>query len=560
MVVDVLESRMLLSAVLVNGQLSLQGTSGADDLILSMSGVRLQISENGTSSSMAARRVSSIYADLREGSDSFDATGLPIRCMVLGGEGNDTINLGAMDDTCQGGAGNDTISGGSGFDLLQGLSGNDLLRGDGQSDTLIGGAGDDTLNGGRGADVLDGRTGRDTADYRDQTQSVIASLNGVADDGRVGEGDNVMTTIEVVEGGSGNDTLLGATGNDQLDGGEGNDVLQGRQGNDTLIGGGGNDLLVGATGNDLLDGGTGADTLSGGGGVDMADYSARGEDLALHIDGSATSGAAGEGDVIGLDVEDVHGGTGKDTITGSAGANEIYGGGGNDTIDYSAHTKGVVITLNDIADDGQTGERDNIHSDIETVIGGAGNDHIIGSPTANVIFGGPGNDTLDGGWGDSTSPHHLDNDTLWGGDGFDTVDYSSPLRMDTQQLRVNEGTGVPGEQDIPHDDIECIIGGPLNDWIQGSNEGNLLIGNGGNDTLIGFGGNDTLIGGPGSDTFGYDPGGGPTAANADAGDDVIYTNSLTSDADGTRDRITDTIGTNELHMNTLEGDFIGLAF
>jgi Ca2+-binding RTX toxin-like protein len=42
-----------------------------------------------------------------------------------------------------------------------------------------------------------------------------------------------------------------------LDGGEGDDVLIGGNGNDTLLGGGGDDVLIGGPGIDTLDGGTG---------------------------------------------------------------------------------------------------------------------------------------------------------------------------------------------------------------------------------------------------------------------------------------------------------------
>jgi Ca2+-binding RTX toxin-like protein len=53
-----------------------------------------------------------------------------------------------------------------------------------------------------------------------------------------------------------------------LNGGNGNDSLIGNAGNDTLIGGNGTDFLVGSAGNDLLNGGNGSDTLRGGLGND----------------------------------------------------------------------------------------------------------------------------------------------------------------------------------------------------------------------------------------------------------------------------------------------------
>jgi Ca2+-binding RTX toxin-like protein len=54
-----------------------------------------------------------------------------------------------------------------------------------------------------------------------------------------------------------------------LDGGAGNDTLVGGRRHDVLLGGAGNDTLSGAAGNDLLIGGTGTDSLDGGAGADL---------------------------------------------------------------------------------------------------------------------------------------------------------------------------------------------------------------------------------------------------------------------------------------------------
>ena len=62
-----------------------------------------------------------------------------------------------------------------------------------------------------------------------------------------------------VDGGDGNDALIGSPCSDSLSGGNGDDNLHGKGGNDTLDGG---------DGNDKLDGGDGTDTCIGGGGTD----------------------------------------------------------------------------------------------------------------------------------------------------------------------------------------------------------------------------------------------------------------------------------------------------
>src|SRR3712207_7621788 len=63
-------------------------------------------------------------------------------------------------------------------------------------------------------------------------------------------------------------TLFRSPGNDRLDGGRGDDVLIGGGGNDRLSGRQGDDDLRGGIGNDLILGGGGNDRLDGGGGLD----------------------------------------------------------------------------------------------------------------------------------------------------------------------------------------------------------------------------------------------------------------------------------------------------
>jgi uncharacterized protein (TIGR03118 family) len=67
---------------------------------------------------------------------------------------------------------------------------------------------------------------------------------------------NRITITAILDGGAGNDRLVGGGGNDILLGGPGNDRLFGRHGRDILIGGDGQDKLNGGPGDDLLIGGT----------------------------------------------------------------------------------------------------------------------------------------------------------------------------------------------------------------------------------------------------------------------------------------------------------------
>ena len=161
-------------------------------------------------------------------------------------------------------------------------------------------------------------------------------------------------------------------------GGGGDDGLSGTPNGDRLFGDDGGDRLEAKDGNDQLDGGAGDDYL----------YDGPGDDAAT----------AGPGN------DNFYPGPGRDTFSG---------GVGDDTVFYSDRTAPVTVTLNDQPDDGESGEGDNVASDIETVYGGSGNDTIAAGPVASRLIGGGGNDTIKG------SP---DEDRIEGNEGDDTID------------------------------------------------------------------------------------------------------------------------------------------
>jgi hypothetical protein len=133
-----------------------------------------------------------------------------------------------------------------------GGSGGDRIVGDGDANRLDGGPGDDRLQDGEAgclafcvahaADVLVGGPGRDRADYSARVTSVEISLDGVANDGAWGEGDNVLT--EDIAGGNAEDWLLGDSASNWISGGPGDDWLTGGAGPDSLLCGFGVDFAV----------------------------------------------------------------------------------------------------------------------------------------------------------------------------------------------------------------------------------------------------------------------------------------------------------------------------
>jgi len=160
-----------------------------------------------------------------------------------------------------GGSADDDLFGNDLRNVLTGNDGNDDLNGAGGNDTLFGGLGNDNFVGGDGADTVDFGASANKMD--------VDVLLGIA----TGEGDDSLTSIEVVKGSAFNDTIVGGGGllatNFRITGRGGNDILTGSGSNDTLKGGQGKDKLRGLEGGDTLVGGKGKDKAWGGPGTDV---------------------------------------------------------------------------------------------------------------------------------------------------------------------------------------------------------------------------------------------------------------------------------------------------
>jgi hypothetical protein len=157
----------------------------------------------------------------------------------------------------------------------------------------------------------------------------------------------------------------------------GPDTLTGTPGADALYGGAGDDRLDGLAGIDDLDGGPGADDLHGGAGQDAVSYGGRAEAVTVTLDDKPDDGAAGERDDVHRDIEDIYGGDGDDTLTGSSGANTIDGGPANDTIVGGKGTDGLYGGPGDDAIDSKDGT-------VDTVDCGPGSDIVDADRADNV--------------------------------------------------------------------------------------------------------------------------------------------------------------------------------
>ncbi len=446
--------------------------------------------------------------------------------------GNDVISLNEANGALPranlfGGAGNDTLIGGSGADLLFGQGDNDTLLGKGGTDFLFGGAGNDVLTGGDGddlmfgeggndrmiwnpgddSDLMEGGAGNDTAEVNGgnggeiftttangarvrfdrvdpapfsidigSTENLVVNMNG-GDDTFSATG-NLAALIKVtVDGGAGDDTILGSNGNDLLLGGTGNDFIDGQQGTDTALLGEGDDVFQWdpGDGNDTIEGQAGTDTMlfNGSGIGEIFEASANGERLRFtrnvgnivmdtndveRVDVNALGGADQiiVNDLSGTDVTEVNidlagtlGGTAGDGQADNVITNATNG---DDTIEVAgAGTQASVVGLaalvrvenseaafDTLVVNGLGGD-DTISATTLpagviklTLDGGAGDDVILGSQAADVLLGGDGDDFVFGDNGDDLALMGAGddvfqwdpgdgNDTVEGQDGFDTM-------------------------------------------------------------------------------------------------------------------------------------------
>jgi Ca2+-binding RTX toxin-like protein len=443
---------------------------------------------------------------------------------AFGQGGNDVISLNETNGALPranlfGGAGNDTLIGGSGGDMLFGQAGNDTLLGKGGADFLFGGTENDTLTGGDGddqmfgesgddrmiwnpgddSDLMEGGAGTDTAEVNGgngaesftatangtrvrfdrvdpapfaldigTTENLVVNMNGGND--TFSATGNLAASIKLtVDGGAGNDTILGSNGADVLLGGADNDFIDGQQGNDVALLGSGNDVFQWdpGDGSDVVEGQAGSDRMlfNGSAGAEIFDASANGGRVRFTrnlgnivmdlndvetIDLNALGGAdvLTVNDLSGTDVTQVNvnlagtfGGTAGDAqadrvvTTGTNGNNVIDVFGAGTSVSVVGLPATVNVSNSEGANDslvvnGLAGNDTITASTLAagitklTIDGGAGEDTILGSRGADILIGGDGNDFIDGQQGDDVAFMGAGDDVFqWDpGDGNDTIE------------------------------------------------------------------------------------------------------------------------------------------
>ena len=339
-----------------------------------------------------------------------------------------------------------------------------------------------------------------------------------------------LSTLQVF-GGDGNDDISGAalTGSQALlaFGEGGNDSLVGGPAADRLVGGGGADSLIGGDGNDQLIGGFQIDSLNSPDSDSSADTlnGGAGDDGIIADDGSFFPLIVRE-TIGGNDV--VQGGNGDDLIFGGFGNDDVYGQGGDDTIAAGPGNDTVLggwflfmgappLTDGDDFINGQDGDDviygDNLDPTLPPTFSlNGGNDELLGGNGDDTIVGQAGHDELGGGQGDDTLHGGVGNDQLTGGPDADLLVGD----IGTDLLFGNEG---PDSLDGGADD-DILVGGSGGDEILGGSGDDVLTGESGDDLLVGGFGSDTLDGGADNDgLIGGNLGG--LGVQADVSDDSL---------------------------------------
>ncbi len=430
-----------------------------------------------------------------------EANGALPRAFLFGGIGNDTLTGGSGGDQLFGQGGNDVLLGKGGFDLLFGGSENDTLTGGDADDQVFGESGDDRMvwNPGDDTDLNEGGAGLDTVDVNGgggaevftttangtrvrfdrldpapfsidigTSENLVLNANG-GNDSFSATG-NLAALIQItVDGGAGNDTLLGSNGIDLLRGGDGDDFIDGQQGNDVAFMGADNDTFQWdpGDGSDTVEGQNGSDKLlfNGSNGAEIFAATPNGArvrftrnlgSIVMDLDDVELIDLNTLGNTDTTTVEDVSGtdlvemninqaGTIGGTV-GDAAADVVIvnGTNGNDIIDvFGAGTSVSVIGLsarvnitnaegtNDSlvvnalgGDDGVTATTLPAGVIKLTIDGGAGDDTLLGSQAADVFLGGAGDDFIFGDNGNDVAFMGANNDVFqWDpGDGNDTLE------------------------------------------------------------------------------------------------------------------------------------------
>jgi len=244
----------------------------------------------------------------------------------------------------------------------------------------MGGDGNDRLIGGAGIDLMLGGDGDDEIHFDDDTRTengVAIDLGGVGRDTLVMVAGNAFVTnglsvygFEVFRGADGDDRVRGNLSSVDYD-------MDGGAGNDRLIGLGGDDILIGGSGNDYIAGAGGMNTLEGGEGIDTVSFETAGNRVEVRLWNQTVTGSQANGDTIS-GFENAITGQSDGAVIGSDLANVLTANAGNDYLDGLGGNDTLI---------GGTGD--------DRYVGGTGSDIFVFESGADTILDFTGGDRID---------------------------------------------------------------------------------------------------------------------------------------------------------------------
>jgi hypothetical protein len=267
---------------------------------------------------------------------------------------------------------------------------------------------------------------------------------------------------------------------------------------ETMVGTPANDVMTGTPAADVIKAGAGDDTIDGGGG----------DDVICGEDGNDT----------------ILGGAGDDSISGDLGDDHVDGGEGFDVAFYYWSPVGVSASLETNT---ATGWGTDTLASFEGLVGSLNDDTLTGGAQADLLDGRAGNDSLSGGAGNDGLDGDAGNDLLDGGAGADLVFYDYSPNPVVANLAKHTGRGWGTDT---YRAVEDLHGSQQDDVLVGNGGANVLVGHCGADRIQAGGGNDRISGDacdpeggkPGNDRMYGGPGrdlltGGPRKDYADGG-------------------------------------------
>lgn len=352
----------------------------------------------------------------------------------------------------------------------------DLVMGSNQDDIFIGRAGDQEFMPGLGSDDVTGGDGIDRISYWQFDDGMSFSMTGsdwIASMTGTNAFNDTLTTVEEIEGTSGNDTFTGGSSSIEWIGWEGSDSFTAGTGMTTLIYDSPSAVNVNLITGRAADGFGNTDTLSGVDNIIASDFN------------DTLTGDSGNNLLDGEE--------GNDTINGMGGVDTLWGDDGDDVFVFTvAAGSGTEIGGGDgydeIVVDGQVDLSGASIMGIESLLLG---EDATAYMMGNQLNGQSLNIDIDAMSGDSTLQVGIESGV--------------PLSLASLTFGSNWDSGATGTVNIIGSDgiADVAVGTTVNDFMQGMSGNDVLTGGAGSDTLWGGEGDDTLTGGVGEAVFKY---------------------------------------------------------